>query len=209
MRGFVRGFVDRKQTELALCESSKLLRFEREFALTAIRNDLFSGPTLLRGQTPLRHRLQAMDKFRIPQRSACVRALANPGQTEMTLMQLCLTIKAKWLDATAQTTDRSVFGEIRGHDIPRNFPIGVLTEAAPRPKFEFFELKRGDELSCFPVRELGRGWNSEATEGLCHLVRPSPGTKGTRPGQTRPPTLIAITALRASQDLHEESPIIK
>jgi hypothetical protein len=27
----------------------------------------------------------------------------------MTLMQLCLTIKAKRLDATAQTTDRSVF----------------------------------------------------------------------------------------------------
>jgi len=40
----------------------------------------------------------------------------------MTLMQLSLTIKAKWLDATAQTTDRSVFREIRGHDIPRNFP---------------------------------------------------------------------------------------
>src|ERR1700723_649932 len=40
----------------------------------------------------------------------------------MTLMQLSLTIKANWLDATAQTTDRSFFREIRGHDIPRNFP---------------------------------------------------------------------------------------
>ena len=32
----------RGQTELALCESIKLLRFEREFALTVIRNNLFS-----------------------------------------------------------------------------------------------------------------------------------------------------------------------
>jgi hypothetical protein len=72
-----RGQKFRGQTELALCESIKLLRFEREFALTAIRNDLFSGSTLLWGQTPLRHLLQAMHEFRIPQRSAGVRALAN------------------------------------------------------------------------------------------------------------------------------------
>ena len=70
----------RGQTELALCESIKLLRFECEFALTAIRNNLFSGPTLLWGQTPLRYLLQVMDKFRIPQRSARVRALANGGK---------------------------------------------------------------------------------------------------------------------------------
>ena len=67
----------RGQTELALCESIKLLRFECEFALTAIRKNLFSRSTLLWGQTPLRYLLQAMDKFRIPQGSARVRASAN------------------------------------------------------------------------------------------------------------------------------------
>jgi hypothetical protein len=75
-----RGLEFRGQTELALCESIKLLRFECEFALTAIRNNLFSGPTLLWGQTPLRYLLQVMDEFRIPQRSARVCALANGGK---------------------------------------------------------------------------------------------------------------------------------
>jgi len=41
--------------------------------------------------------------------------------------------------------------ETNGKDRPT---IGVLTKAAPRPKCESFELKGGNELSCFPFREL-------------------------------------------------------
>jgi CHC2 zinc finger len=45
----------------------------------------------------------------------------NPGQTEMTLMQLCLTVNDRWLDATAQTIDRSVFRQQSFFSVVRVF----------------------------------------------------------------------------------------
>lgn len=52
-------------------------RFKGELALTAIDNDLFSRSSPLWSGPPLRYFLDAMDEFVVPQRPACVRALAN------------------------------------------------------------------------------------------------------------------------------------
>ena len=56
------------------------LRFECEFRLASIRNDLFSWSTLLWCQAPLSCFLQAMDEFGTSPWSTCMRALANDGK---------------------------------------------------------------------------------------------------------------------------------
>ena len=76
-----RGQVSLRHTAgLSLCGSRRALRFECEFRLTSIRNDLFSGSALLWCQAPLSYFLQAMDEFGASPWSTCVRALANDGK---------------------------------------------------------------------------------------------------------------------------------
>ena len=65
---------------LTLWEEMSALRFECEFMLASIRNDLFSGSALLWCQASLRYLLQAMDKFGTSPWSTGVRALASGGK---------------------------------------------------------------------------------------------------------------------------------
>jgi hypothetical protein len=65
---------------LTLWEEMSALRFECEFRLASIRNDLFSGSALLWCQASLRCLLQAMDKFGTSPWSTGVRALASDGK---------------------------------------------------------------------------------------------------------------------------------
>ena len=80
--GFV-GF--RGQTGRSLCGTMSALRFECEFRLASIRNDLFSGSALLWCQAPLGCLLQAMDEFGTSPWSTGVRALAYDGKLRFQL----------------------------------------------------------------------------------------------------------------------------
>ena len=75
----------RGQTGRSLCGTMSALRFECEFRLASIRNDLFSGSALLWCQAPLGCLLQAMDEFGTSPWSTGVRALAYDGKLRFQL----------------------------------------------------------------------------------------------------------------------------
>lgn len=70
------------QTDLTVWANGTSLKFKGEFALAAIGNDLFSGPSLLRDKPPLGYFLHALRELSIPQRPACVRPLGNDRKPE-------------------------------------------------------------------------------------------------------------------------------